>query len=403
MKNNAVIRVAKNSIAEELGIEKGDLLIDVDGKKIIDVFDYRYMIKNEYLELHIIKPNGEDIIFEIEKDYEEDLGIEFASGLMDNVKTCRNRCVFCFIDQLPKKMRRTLYFKDDDSRLSFLTGNYCTLTNVSDEDIDRIIFYRLPVNVSVHATDPHLRSLLLGTPEASTLQTTLTKLAGAGIRMNFQIVLCKGLNDGENLTKTLRDLLVYNPESICAVPAGLTKFRAGLFKLEPFSKEDCAEIVGRLEDFRERYKTAVFPSDELYLAAGRDVPPVEFYAGFPQFENGVGMCAVFKKEFPEYIKNYAGYSIITGSLAYGMIKKIITQSSFDNNIYKIQNDFFGETITVSGLLTGRDIAEQLKNKNLGAGIILPRNCLKQGENILLDDVKTADIAKTLNTKVIIGP
>jgi NifB/MoaA-like Fe-S oxidoreductase len=220
--------------------------------------------------------------------------------------------------------------------------------------------------------------------------------------MNFQIVLCKGLNDGENLDRTLKDLSAYNPESICAVPVGLTKFREGLFKLEPFTKEDCSAILDRLIDFRNRYKTAVFPSDEFYLAAGRDVPPLEFYKGFPQFENGVGMCAVFKKEFPDFIKNYGGYSIITGYLAYDMIKEIIGKNFFNNSVYKIKNDFFGETITVSGLLTGRDIINQLKNKNLGRGIILPRNCVKQGEKILLDDLRISDIAKALNTKVMLA-
>jgi putative radical SAM enzyme (TIGR03279 family) len=402
LKNNAVIRVEKNSIAEELDIEKGDLLIDIDGRKIIDVFDYRYALKSEYVELHILKSNGEDIIYEIEKGYDEDLGIEFASGLLDSAKTCKNRCIFCFVDQLPSGMRRSLYFKDDDSRLSFINGNYCTLTNVTDEDLERIIFYRLPVNVSVHATDPHLRAFILGTIDASTLGSRLEKLAAAGIKMNFQIVLCKGVNDGKRLSETLKDLLIYNPENICVVPVGLTKFRSRLFKLEPFLKDDCSKVIDEIDDFKRRYKIRVFPSDEFYLAAGREIPPAEFYGDFSQLENGVGMCALFKKEFPEYIKNYGGFSIVTGCLAFDLVESVIKKYSFDNKVYKIKNDFFGETITVSGLLTGRDIVAQLKNENLGKGIILPRNCLKAGENILLDDVRTSDIAKALNAKVIIG-
>jgi NifB/MoaA-like Fe-S oxidoreductase len=242
----------------------------------------------------------------------------------------------------------------------------------------------------------------LGTVEASTLSSRLGKLAAAGVKMNFQIVLCKGVNDGKRLLETLKDLLIYNPENICVVPVGLTKFRARLFKLEPFLKDDCSKVIDEIDDFKRRYKIRVFPSDEFYLVAGREIPPGEFYGDFSQLENGVGMCAVFKKEFPEFIKNYGGFSIVTGYLAFDLMESVIKKYSFDNKVYKIKNDFFGETITVSGLLTGRDIVAQLKNKNLGKGIILPRNCLKAGENVLLDDVRTSDIAKALNAKVIIG-
>lgn len=416
---NMIIKVEKGSIAEELGIEAGDRLVAVNGQPVKDVFDYRYLINEEYLELTIQTVQGEQCIAEIEKEYDEDIGIIFENGLMDEAKSCRNKCIFCFIDQLPKGMRKSLYFKDDDSRLSFLQGNYVTLTNMSEEDISHILFYHLsPINISVHTTDLELRKKMLNNKNAGKLLKIMERLAQAGIEMNLQVVLCKGINDGEILDKTIADCSSFFPhaKSMSVVPIGLTKHRRNLYPLEPFQKEDALHVVTQIENWQKKLKkeihTAfVFASDEFYLKAQKELPPYEAYEDFTQYENGVGMIAFLKKEFEEAMKKLTGnekakgtISIATGKAAFPFICELaqkVMEKYKERKIlvYCIENNFFGELITVSGLLTGQDIIKQLFEKELGETLLLPENLLRSGTNTLLDDVEVSDIEKQLSVSI----
>lgn len=417
-KQNIIIKIESGSIAEEMEIEVGDILASINGKIIKDVFDYRYIIQDEYLEVEIIKRNGESWVLEIEKDEYEDLGIIFESGLMDKAKSCSNKCIFCFIDQLPKGMRKTLYFKDDDSRLSFLQGNYVTLTNMKQEDIDRIIFYHLsPMNISVHTTDARLRKFMIKNPHTSNLMPYLKQLFDANIEMNYQIVLCKNINDGEYLDKSIEDLSNFIPaaKTVSVVPLGMTKYREGLEKLELFDKEDCVRIINQVTKWQDKLKKEygtrfVQLADEFYLKAQMPLPPYENYEGFPQLEDGIGMITLMEYEVNEYISSLKGdkkkrhLSFATGKAAYQFIKDMCNKIKikFPNTIidvYQIENDFFGKDITVSGLLTGTDIISQLKNKNLGKHLFIPENCLRSEETVLLDDVDIKDIEQILNVKI----
>ena len=289
--------VAPGSIAGELDIEAGDALVEINGNKIEDIFDYQYYTQDEYIEVLIRKPSGEEWILEIDKEYDEDLGITFENGLMDDYRSCRNKCIFCFIDQMPKGMRDTLYFKDDDSRLSFLQGNYVTLTNMSDADVDRIIRYRLsPINVSFQTTNPALRCKMLNNRFAGQALEKAWKLARAGITMNGQIVLCKGVNDGAELERSISDLSAYLPnlESVSVVPVGLSKYRDGLFPLEPFTPQDARQVLAAIHKWQDKLYDAhgvhfVHASDEWYILAGEELPEEERYDGYLQLENGVGM------------------------------------------------------------------------------------------------------------------
>ncbi|MBS4960143.1 MAG: DUF512 domain-containing protein [Clostridiales bacterium] len=413
-KKNVIIKVEQGSIAEEIGILPGEVLLRINGKAVEDVFDYRYLVQDDYLEIELVDTTGEEYIAEIEKDYDEDIGIVFESGLMDEAKHCSNRCIFCFIDQLPPNMRKTLYFKDDDSRLSFLQGNYVTLTNMKPKDIERIIYYHLsPINISVHTTDLELRKRMLKNPKADQVLKIMEQFAAAGIEMNLQIVLCRGINDGEKLDQTIGDLSSFYPhaKSLSVVPIGLTKYRAGLYPMEPFTKEDSEKIIDQVEQWQKRLKqnigsSFVFISDEFYLKAQRQLPPAECYEDFPQIENGVGMISLLWEEFNEALKNAVPnqkekvVSLATGKAAAPFIQ-ILTkrlQEKFPNikmNVYTIENKFFGPEITVSGLLTGQDIIEQLKEKELGSHLLLPRNLLRSGEHVLLDDVTVEEIEKRL--------
>lgn len=420
-KENVIISVEKGSIAEEIGIEPGDILVSINDKEILDVFDYRYMINDEYLEMVLKDKEGEEYIAEVDKDYDEDIGIVFESGLMDSAKSCSNKCIFCFIDQLPKGMRETLYFKDDDTRLSFLQGNYVTLTNMKDKDIDRIIYYHLsPINISVHATNPELRKMMLHNNKAGNILERMQSLANAGIELHLQVVLCKGVNDGSELDRTIADIVKLFPqaESMSVVPVGLTKYRDGLFKQQPFTKEDAIKVLNQIEDWQNRNLVTygsriVYAADEFYLKAEREVPKPECYEDFPQFENGVGMLSIFKHEFYEMLPNIKDIqkkrtvSLATGVAAYGLMKEISDKISekcenININVYCIKNKFFGETITVSGLLTGGDIIEQLKDKELGDYLILPDSLLRNGETVLLDNVYVSDIEKELGVPVKIA-
>lgn len=415
-----VKNVLENSIAEELEIEPGDNILAVNDHPIEDIFDYQYLINDEYIELLVKKSDGEEWLLEIEKDYDEDLGIVFENSLMDNYKYCYNKCIFCFIDQNPKGMRDTIYFKDDDSRLSFLQGNYITLTNMKDEDIDRIINYHLaPINISVHTTNPQLRCSMLNNRFAGTILERIRKFYNAGIPMNGQIVLCKGINDGEELWRSISDLMEFVPvmESLSVVPVGLSDYRDGLFHLEPFDKEDACEVIDIIEHFQKKaYEKHgihfVQASDEWYINAGRDFPEAERYDGFVQLENGVGMVRLMKEEFEQEFSAVQGdereyeVSIVTGVLVYDSIKILVDRmkEKFPNvkiHLYKIINDFFGHRITVTGLLTGGDMIKQLKGKPLGQRLILPSNTLMADEPKFLDDVTLDQFIEALQVDVCI--
>ena len=412
--------VTPGSIADELEIRAGDVLVSVNGQTPEDVFDYRYLINEEELLVLIRKPDGEEWELDIEKEYEDDLGIEFENGLMDEYRSCRNKCIFCFIDQLPKGMRQTLYFKDDDSRLSFLQGNYLTLTNMSDHDIDRIIMYRLsPINISFHTTNPDLRCRMLNNRFAGEALEKVRRLKEAGIVMNGQIVLCRGVNDGEELERSLRDLTGYLPElqSVSVVPVGLTGYRDGLYPLQPFEAEDALRVLDCIRSWQEKcmreYGTHfVHAGDEWYLMAGLPVPPEETYDGYLQLENGVGMVRLLEEEVRQTLAGMQGdgrersVTIATGVLAApileGHAEKV--REKFPRvkiRVAPVENRFLGGRITVAGLLTGRDLAEQLEGTDLGDRLLLTEHMLKSGEPVFLDDMTVDGLEKTLQIPVSI--
>ena len=420
-KGHKIEKVLPGSIGEELELEKDDIILAVNNQPIEDVFDYQFLINDNYIELTVLKSNGEEWILEIEKDEDEDLGIIFQSNLMDEYHSCTNKCIFCFIDQLPKGMRPTMYFKDDDSRLSFLQGNYITLTNMKDKDLDRIIRYNLsPINISVHTTNPELRCMMLHNRFAGKILEQIQKLYEAGTVMNGQIVLCKGVNDGEELKRTIRDLGQFLPymESLSIVPVGISKHREGLYPLEPFNSEDAKEVLSIIHDFQkifmEEYDTHfVHASDEWYILAGEDLPEEESYDGYVQLENGVGMLRLQNVEFMEALNEsiiessevpVKKITIATGKLAEPFLKDLVFEfnkkyPNVEVNVIAITNNFFGPRITVSGLLTGQDIIEQLKPLDLGHELLLPINVLRSGEDVLLDDVRLEEIEKTLQVPI----
>jgi putative radical SAM enzyme (TIGR03279 family) len=417
-KAHIIKEIEAGSIAEEMELSPGDELVSINGTEIKDVLDYHYLIKDEELTVLIRKPDGEEWELDIEKDYDDDLGIIFEEGLMDEYRSCRNKCIFCFIDQMPPGMRDTLYFKDDDARLSFLQGNYITLTNMSDEEINRILFYKLsPINISIHTTNEDLRCRMLHNRFAGSALEKIKKLKDAGIIMNGQIVLCKGWNDGEELEKTIHDLAAFLPEmeSVSVVPVGLTKFRHGLEKLEGFTKEDSLIVLEQIHRwqniFLTHYKTRfIYASDEWYLKAGLPLPGDEDYEGYPQLENGVGLIRSMQKEFDEQFDEVKGddrsrnISLATGVLAAPVLEQMTSKliTKFPNiciKVYTILNNFFGSEITVAGLITGSDIVEQLKDKELGESLLLPDVLLRSGETVLLDDVTLEDIESALQTKI----
>ncbi|MGN0202936.1 MAG: DUF512 domain-containing protein [Coprococcus sp.] len=414
--------IEPGSIAEEMELMPGDTVLAINGQEIEDVFDYHFLINDEYIEMLIRTADGEEELLEIEKDYNEDMGIVFDSSLMDDYKSCSNQCIFCFIDQLPKGMRETMYFKDDDSRLSFLQGNYITMTNMKDSALERIIRYKLePINVSVHTTNPELRCMMLHNRFAGKIMEQLQKLYDGGIIMNAQIVLCRGVNDGEELDRTIRDLsgFIPNIESVSVVPVGLSDYREGLYPLEPFEAEDARRVIAQIEEWQKRlyeeYGTHfIHASDEWYLLAGYEMPEEERYDGYLQLENGVGMVRLLMEEFHEALDSIPAdgrkrhVSIATGRSAAGHIRRLAGElcDKFENmtvDVYEIVNHFFGEKITVSGLLTGKDIMEQLKGLDLGDRLLLPVNILRSGEDIelLLDDVTVPEIENALQIPISI--
>lgn len=413
-----VFRVLPGSIAEELGIEPGDIICTINGRRVADFLDYQFLTASEEILLEVQKASGERITFEIENEDMEDLGISFEKMLFDPAKSCANRCIFCFIDQLPPDMRQSLYFKDDDSRLSFLYGNYVTMTNMLPKDVRRLIEYRVsPVNISVHTTNPVLRRKMLKNRHAGRVMDYIRMLYDGDIEMNMQIVLCKGINDGAELTKTLEDLAAFHPlaVSVSIVPVGLTRCREGLYPLEPFTKESAAQVIMQIEamqqQFLERLGTRfVYLSDEFYLMADIPMPSAECYEGFPQIENGVGMEASMEEEFlaalaeqPEMGK--PGKTVLaTGVLAQPFIQKLVDWAKerypqLDAEVVAIQNNLFGGGVTVSGLLGGNDLKQQLSGKTMDR-LLITAAMLKSDEPIFLDDVTLTELEHALHTKIV---
>lgn len=424
IKEHIVKKVLPGSIAQEMEIEAGDKILAIDNTRIEDIFDYQFLIQDTYIEVLVEKPDAEQWLLEIDKDFDEDLGIEFENGLMDEYRHCHNKCIFCFIDQMPEGMRETLYFKDDDSRLSFLQGNYVTLTNMSDHDIDRIIRYRMsPINISFHTMNPALRCKMLNNRFAGDALKKVDKLYEGEIRMNGQIVLCKGVNDGEELEYSIKELTRYLPylESVSVVPVGLSRYREGLYPLKPFEREDARAVLCTIHKWQDKVYAEhgthfVHASDEWYILAEEELPEETRYDGYLQLENGVGMLRLLLEEFREAMeerRQKEGFpntepidkvSMATGLLAYPYIKKMAGQieEAYPNVkvcVYPITNVFFGEHITVSGLLTGQDIQNQLKGKDLGNRLLLPQNVLRSGENVFLDDLTLSDLEKALQVPV----
>ena len=419
-KEHVIKTIESGSIAEELELEPGDVLVAVNGQPVKDVFDYNYLINEEYLEILVRKADGEEWELEIEKEYEDDLGIEFENGMMDDYRSCSNKCIFCFIDQLPKGMRDTLYFKDDDSRLSFLQGNYVTLTNMSDEDVQRIITYRMePINISFQAMHPELRCQMLHNRFAGDALKKVDRFYEAGIVMNGQIVLCKGVNDGKELEYSIEQLVKYLPylQSVSVVPVGLTRYRDGLYPLEPFTKEDACAVLALIHSWQDRlYKEYgshfIHAGDEWYLLAEEEIPTEDSYDGYMQLENGVGMIRLLQEEVREELAALAGddcerrVTIATGELAAPILEELGQEikakyPKLDLQVKAVKNEFFGGKITVAGLLTGQDLKKQLADLNLGEELLLTEHMMKSGEQVFLDDVTVEELSGALQVPITI--
>lgn len=419
-KKHVISKVLTGSIGEELELEPGDILAEINHQPVEDVFDYRYLMNDEYIELLIEKANGEFWELEVEKDYDEDLGIEFENGLMDDYRSCSNHCMFCFIDQMPPGMRETLYFKDDDSRLSFLQGNYVTLTNMSQEDIDRVIKYHLsPINVSFQAMNPQLRCKMLHNRFAGEALRKVDQLYEAGITMNGQIVLCKGVNDGEELEYSLSKMAEYAPvlQSVSVVPVGLTKFRDGLYPLESFTKEDAEKVLEQIHRWQKiMYEKHgihfIHASDEWYILAEKELPEEERYDGYLQLENGVGMLRLLDTEVRQAMEEREGDNrqtsivVATGRLAAPYIERCLEtiQMKYPQitaKVIAVKNCFFGEKITVSGLITGQDLLGQLVGQDLGDRLLIPCNMLRSGEDIFLDDITVSELSEKLGREIVV--
>ncbi len=409
--------VEPNSLAFEAGLEKGDILLKINGEEPLDILEYRYLISEYEIELEVQKKNGAVEIITIENDY-EDLGIEFKEGLIDKAQSCHNKCIFCFIDQLPKGMRETVYFKDDDARLSFLQGNYVTLTNMTDEDIDRLIRMRVsPINISVHTTNPELRCKMLSNRFAGNILERMKKFAEAGLYMNCQIVLCPTYNDKDELDRTINDLASLLPytQSLSVVPVGLSAHREGLCRLTPFDKEGSLSVVRQVEKHQKRLLEKhgtrfVYLADEFYLNAGLPIPTADEYEGFPQIENGVGLIASMTEEFEAAInllppKSYSRkIAIATGELAAPFIKALADRicekaDGISIDVFAVKNEFFGGGVNVAGLVCGGDIIKTLGNISGYDELLIPDSMLRDGEDIFLDDVTLEELAKTLNIEI----
>jgi len=442
--NNKVKCIIAGSPAAKTKIAVGDLLQKINGEAVVDVLDYKYASYDKHLMLELVNPDGKLKLVRILKEEGEDIGLEFETYLMDKERSCLNRCIFCFIDQNPKGMRPTIYYKDDDVRLSFLQGNYITLTNLSRRDIERIIKLRIsPINVSVHTMNPQLRSFMVGNDNAGDCIKIIEELAQAGIMLNCQIVCCPDVNDKGHLQESIKKLMDIgaNINSVSIVPVGLTKHRQGLTNLRAVGREDARNIIRLVGHYGnicvDHFGSRVFfCADELYIKAGFKLPPDEFYEAYAQLENGVGMMRLFITEFEEAMEELGGenkiaindeknhshssfskicastadsakkrtFSIATGMAAEKYLKKLLFTASkkydtISGHVYGIKNDFFGEAVTVSGLVTGSDLIRQLQGKNLGSKLLIPQNMLRHGDDVFLDDITISDISRALGVSV----
>lgn len=419
-----IIGVEKRSLAEKAGVRTGDVLVSINGKEIADVLDYRFRLCESKVTLALLR-DGKSVSVKIKKAEDDDIGLEFETPLMDKKQSCRNKCIFCFIDQNPKGMRESCYFKDDDSRLSFLHGNYITMTNLSEHEIERIIEMHIsPLNVSVHTTNPELRCKMLNNRFAGEVLSYLRRFADAGIKICAQIVLCRGINDGAELERTMHDLAALHPalESVSIVPAGLTKHRDGLYPLSLFTPEECRAVVGQVTAFgdacRSFYGSRLFwCSDEFYVRGGVALPPEEYYEDFSQLENGVGMLPLFEAEANAELDFAAedkptrrvALTVVTGYAAYDMICRVCRRAEsvcegLKINVLRIRNDFFGESVTVSGLLTGGDIAAQVEEAkengtDLGDLLLFPRNALRADGDLFLDGISPDELSERIGIPV----
>lgn len=406
-----VKKVYKNSIADEIGMEQGDIIVSIDGQKLKDILDFKFLSASDEYELEILKKDGSTEIIEIiNEDYEE-LGVEFENGLLDKPRTCKNKCMFCFVDQLPRNcMRKTLYFKDDDYRLSALMGNYITLTNLSEEDVVRIVKMHLPrINISIHSVNPEIRSKLLNHKNADVMPY-VKRFAEAGITMDCQVVCCPGINDGDDLDNTISTLAEYYPyvQSLSVVPVGLTKYRDHLPNLTRFDKIKAEQLIKQVEVHQKRCLDKfgshfVYASDEFYVKADYPIPSTDVYESFLQIENGVGLLASLKDEFEQAITDFRKFdgkkTIATGVSAAPFIKGLVESVTDNVKVVSIKNNFLGETITVAGLITAGDLIEQLRGMDLGDELLIPRVMLNH-DMIFLDDKTVDDVEKALNIKVV---
>lgn len=429
MHGHKIIDIQKGSIAEELDLAKGDILLRINGREITDVIDYIEWMEDEYLELSIIKADGEEWIIELEKEPGEDLGLIFEYDLMDQERTCKNKCIFCFVDQLPKGMRSSLYYKDDDWRLSFLVGNYITLTNLSDFDVTRIVEKQIsPLYISVHTTNPDLRKKMLNNRFAGDALKYLQRMADAGIQLHTQIVLCPSWNDGEELDQTISDLWEKrnSVQSVAVVPVGLTGHRDKLTLIQPFSPQQASQVIDQVDKWQKIFRSKgntgfIYAADEFFVTAGRDFPPADYYDNFPQVENGVGLTVQFASEFEEALAyrrlnektvekgqyKPINQTIVTGFSAAGIIQamadKVNTAFQTRVKVIGVENRFFGPSVTVAGLVTGGDIIKSLQGMQLGRRILIPETMLRKGQDVFLDDMSLAELEERLGIPVVAVP
>lgn len=423
-----ITSVDKNSRADKQGIIAGDVLVSINGNEIVDVLDYRFYLAEREVNIALLR-DGEEFEVKIKKGEYDDIGLDFETPLMDKKHSCKNGCIFCFIDQNPEGLRDSIYFKDDDSRLSFIHGNYITLTNMTQKDVDRIVKMRFsPLNISIHTTNPELRVKMMKNKHSGEVLRYLDDFKAAGLNMCGQIVLCRGINDGDELRRSLTDLEKYYPEltSVAVVPAGLTKFREKLFPLTDFTPEEASDIIDLINGFGEENlknhgSRIVFAADEFYLKAKRLIPDADYYEDYPQIENGVGLLRSFMDEFGLAFEDIAEInsaleardeirrvSVATGAASYEMISAMAEQimqncPKMEIKVYKIVNNFYGESITVAGLLTGKDIYEQLKSRSLGEELLVPATALRAGDDDFLCGMTRAELAEKLGVKVTPAP
>ncbi|MBQ9974010.1 MAG: DUF512 domain-containing protein [Oscillospiraceae bacterium] len=421
MSLTAVCAVAEHSPAHRAGVRVGEVLTHVNGQAIVDVLDYKFYTYDPELTLTLTDAQGGQRTLSLVKREGEDLGLTFETYLMDRARSCANRCIFCFVDQLPRGMRKSLYFKDDDARLSFLMGNYITLTNLSDREVQRIIDLRVsPINISVHTTDRALRAMMLGNKNAGRGIDIMERLAAANITMNCQIVACPGINDGPALARTLTDLAGMYPavNSVSVVPVGVTCHRQGLYPLQPYTRQQAEAVLEQVEAFAAEHKartgtSLVWCSDEFYLLAGRALPEEDYFEDFTQLDNGVGMLRLLMEEFRRALGmldeadmgRVEPFSIATGVSAAPFLARLVERAKavcprIEGTVYPIQNDFFGRTIVVAGLVTGWDLMAQLEGKPLGRRLLIPESMLRAGERVFLDDVTVEDVEARLGVPIV---